>query len=193
MENDINPSTTTIVPESAPILDFDANHPIEQSVATKSEASNGGPVKISLILPTNAYFLSGVRDFTKTIVENITGFSEQWAFRFQSVVDELVNNAIEFGSAPGQDVRITFVSVQGQQIEIYVEDTGTGPNKKTAEEMMQLIEERKTINPLEITTLRGRGLAQIVVNWTDVLEYTDNEQGGLTAHIIKRLDQGNQQ
>ncbi len=194
MEDNLNPQmATTTVPESNPVVNFDANHPEEHSVATKSEASNEAPVKITLILPTNAYFLSGVRDFTKQIVENITGFSEQWAFRFQSVVDELVNNAIEFGSAPGKDVKITFVSDKGKQIDIFVEDTGTGPNKKSAKEMMELVESRKSINPLEITTLRGRGLAQIVASWTDLLEYSDNEQGGLTAHIVKRLDQGEQQ
>lgn len=169
---------------------FDDGHPAEASVLNKTQASMQAPVKITIILPTNAYFLSGVRDFTKTIVQNITGFSEQWSFRFQSVVDELVNNAIEFGSAPGQNVKITFVSVKGKQIEIYVEDTGTGSSKKTAQEMTKLVEERRQIDPTQITTLRGRGLAQIVASWTDILEYQDNEQGGLTVHAIKRLDQG---
>lgn len=183
--------TATTNPDGTVTLttDFDDDHPQEASVLTKTQASMQAPVKITIILPTNAYFLSGVRDFTKTIVQNITGFSEQWSFRFQSVVDELVNNAIEFGSAPGQNVKITFVSVKGRQVEIYVEDTGTGSSKKTAQEMTKLVAERRKIDPTQITTLRGRGLAQIVANWTDALEYTDNEQGGLTVHAIKRLDQ----
>ncbi|MBN1259035.1 sensor histidine kinase, partial [Candidatus Peregrinibacteria bacterium] len=81
------------------------------------------PVKITIILPTNAYFMAGVRDFTMTVVRNMTGFSEKWAYRFQSVVDELSNNAIEFGSAPGKDIQVTFVSVKGKRIEVFVEDT----------------------------------------------------------------------
>ena len=32
------------------------------------------PVKITIILPTNAYFLSGIRDFTLTMTKNMTGF-----------------------------------------------------------------------------------------------------------------------
>ena len=81
-----------------------------QSVADISKATpDDEPVKITIIIPTNAYFMSGLRDFTMNVVRNMTGFSEQWAFRFQSVVDELVNNAIEFGSSAGQDVHISFV------------------------------------------------------------------------------------
>lgn len=169
----------------------DADHPTEQSVATKSKASEDDAIKISIIIPTNAYFMSGLRDFTMNVVRNMTGFSEQWAFRFQSVVDELVNNAIEFGSAPGQDVMITFVSRKGKSIEIFAKDSGTGSSQKNAAQMTALIEERKSMDPTKITSIRGRGLAQIVANWTDVLEFKDNEEGkGLTVHVVKFLEGG---
>lgn len=147
-------------------------------------------IKISIMIPTNAYFMSGLRDFTMNVVQNMTGFSEQWAFRFQSVVDELVNNAIEFGSAPGEEVKITFVSNQGKSIEIFVEDKGTGSSKKTAQEMAAHVEKHKQINPATLTSIRGRGLAQIVANWTDVLEFKDNPNGGLTVHVVKYIEKG---
>lgn len=150
------------------------------------------PVKISITIPTNAYFMSGLRDFTMNVVRNMTGFSEQWAFRFQSVVDELVNNAIEFGSMPGKDVEITFVSTKGKSIEIYVKDTGTGPSKKTAQEMTAFVDAQKNIDPTQITSIRGRGLPQIVSNWTDSLKFEDNPEGGLTVHVIKHLEGGEQ-
>ncbi|MBN2096043.1 sensor histidine kinase [Candidatus Peregrinibacteria bacterium] len=166
--------------------------PQEHSVASKSQKNMDEPIKISIIIPTNAYFMSGLRDFTMNVVRNMTGFSEQWAFRFQSVVDELVNNAIEFGSAPGMDVKITFVSRKGKSIEIYVTDSGTGPSKRTAQDMTAVIEERKHMDPTKMTSLRGRGLAQIVANWTDVLEFKDNPEGGLTVHVVKYLEEGEQ-
>lgn len=150
------------------------------------------PTEITIIIPTSAYFMSGLRDFTMNIVRNMTGFSEQWAFRFQSVVDELVNNAIEFGSTPGEEIKITFVSKKGKSIEIYVKDTGTGQNKKSAQEMTNYVEDRKAIDPTKITTIRGRGLSQIVANWTDVLEFKDNADGGLTIHVAKFLEEGEQ-
>src|SRR3989338_4672591 len=110
---------TAILNSPAMTIPFDANHPAEQSVLNKTVAGSSAPVKIAVILPTNAYFMSGVRDFTKTIVMNMTGFSEQWAFRFQSVVDELTNNAIEFGSAPGEYITVTFLSQKGKSIEVF--------------------------------------------------------------------------
>ncbi|QQR83128.1 ATP-binding protein [Candidatus Peregrinibacteria bacterium] len=147
-------------------------------------------VKITIIIPTDAYFMSGLRDFTMNVVRNMTGFSDQWAFRFQSVVDELVNNAIEFGSAEGEEIKITFVSVVNDHIEIFVEDKGTGPSKKTGEEMSKMVQERRQQDPTKITTIRGRGLSQIVANWTDEMEFIDNEYGGLTVHITKSIEGG---
>lgn len=147
-------------------------------------------VKISVTIPTNAYFMSGIRDFTMNVVKNMTGFSDQWAFRFQSVVDELSNNAIEFGSRPGEEIKITFISKRNKSIEIFVEDTGTGPIKTTANKITGLLESRKNLDPTKITSIRGRGLSQIVANWTDVLEFKDNESGGITVHVIKYIENG---
>lgn len=183
MESSVLNSPTMTLPS-------DADHPTDQSVLNKTVNAAIMPIKITVILPTSAYFMSGVRDFTKTIVMNMTGFSEQWAYRFQSVVDELTNNAIEFGSAPGQSIQVTFVSLKGQSIEVFVEDTGTGVSRKKASDMMALITERKQTDPTKLTSIRGRGLSQIVANWTDKLEFTDNEKGGLTVHVIKYLNEG---
>jgi anti-sigma regulatory factor (Ser/Thr protein kinase) len=180
---------TAIAAKANPTSQADMNHFAEQSVLSKSKAIDikKEPVKITIILPTSAYFMVGIRDFTMNVVQNMTGFPEKWAYRFQSVVDELTNNAIEFGSAPGKDIKITFVSVTGKYIEVFVEDTGTGPLKKTAAEMTDFIQKQKKIDPASITTLRGRGLTQIVSNWTDILEFKDNKDGGLTVHVVKNL------
>ncbi len=170
------------------------DHPKEQSVLAKSNDPSvlESPLKITIIIPTNAYFMAGIRDFTMTVTQNMTGFSQQWAFRFQSVVDELTNNAIEFGSAAGEDVTITFVSVKNKYIEVFVKDTGTGSKKMTAADMMQYLESHKNIDPTSITTIRGRGLSQIVSSWADEIEFTDNKEGGITAHVIKRFDPNEQ-
>ncbi len=144
------------------------------------------PINITIILPTNAYFLSGIRDFTLGLIRNMTEFSEQWAFRFQSVVDELCNNAIEHGSSPGQDIKISFVSYPHESIEIIVEDSGTGKNKISAAELKRLINERRNPN-YSYTGIRGRGLSKIVAEWTDELEFMDNEKGGIKVRVKKFL------
>jgi len=144
------------------------------------------PVRITITLPTNAYFISGIRDFTLGLIRNMTEFSEQWAFRFQSVVDELCNNAIEHGSAPGQEIKITFINHPHDSIEITVEDSGTGKNKLTAKELTALLNERR--NPgYQNVGIRGRGLSKIVAEWTDELEFTDIATGGIKVRIKKFL------
>jgi len=172
----------------------DSDHPTSESVLAKSNVAlvKEAPLRITIILPTNAYFMAGIRDFTMTVTQNMTGFSQQWAYRFQSVVDELTNNAIEFGSAAGNNITISFVSVKNKYIEVFVEDTGTGSKKMTAADMMQYLETHKNINPTTITSIRGRGLSQIVSNWADKVEFFDNDKGGLTAHVVKFFDANEQ-
>lgn len=142
------------------------------------------PVKITITLPTNAYFMSGIRDFTLALIKNMTGFSEQWAYRFQSVVDELCNNAIEHGSGPNQEIKVIFVDNPGDSIEIIVEDTGTGKNKLLASDLQKLVAERSKPGYAFIE-IRGRGLAKIVAAWTDELEFTDLPSGGHRVRVKK--------
>lgn len=150
------------------------------------ENQNEKPTKISITLPGNAYFMSGIRDFTLTLIKNTTNFAEKWAFRLQSVVDELCNNAIEFGSEENEDILVTFIYKKEEYIEITVEDSGTGKHKATAAEMNKLLEERKNEN-YKFVGIRGRGLAKIVAEWTDELEFIDKEGGGLKVRVRKYL------
>lgn len=175
-------TNTQPVAAAAPVQ---AQESTEQQVAKQAEVQE--PVKISITLPTNAYFLSGIRDFTLTMTKNMTGFSEQWAYRFQSVVDELCNNAIEHGSAKGQDVKITFVSEPNKSLEVLIEDSGTGTNKMSAKQMTDLMKERMAVINTQYLGLRGRGLPKIVAEWTDELLFEDREEGGLRVRAKKYL------
>jgi len=148
--------------------------------------SDAKPIKITISLPTNAYFISGIRDFTLGLIRNMTEFSEQWAFRFQSVVDELCNNAIEHGSAPGEEIKISFINNPHESIEISVEDTGTGKMKLSSKELQTIVTERRHPGFVH-AGIRGRGLSKIVAEWTDELEFTDLPTGGIKVKIKKFL------
>lgn len=145
------------------------------------------PVKITIILPTNAYFMSGIRDFTLSMIRNMTHFSDQWAYRFQSVVDELCNNAIEHGSAKKQEIKITFINYTDESIEVIVEDSGTGAKKIAANDLQKLVAERSKPD-YSFKEMRGRGLAKIVAAWTDELEFTDIPNGGIRVRAKKHLN-----
>ena len=147
--------------------------------------------KITITIPTSAYFMSGIRDFTLTVIKNTTNFPEQWAFRFQSVVDELCNNAIEYGSSDGSDIRITFLLTKDDFLEITVEDTGTGKNKIKASELEKIFEERREPGYI-FSGIRGRGLVKIVGEWTDEIDFKDRENGGIAVTVKKYLKNARQ-
>lgn len=142
--------------------------------------------KITITIPTNAYFMSGIRDFTLTVIKNTTNFPEQWAYRFQSVVDELCNNAIEYGSSEGSDVKITFVLTENEYLEITVEDSGTGKNKISATQLEKLFNERREPGYV-FNGIRGRGLVKIVGEWTDEVKFEDRPEGGLAITVKKYI------
>lgn len=164
---------------------MDANPAPQQETAQQDLMAK--PVTVAIALPTQAYFVSGIRDFTLNLTKNLTGFSEQWAFRFQAVVDELCNNAIEHGSAPGQFLKISFISTKGKSLEVIVEDTGTAKEKMTAQQLTQLFQERKQMVTQSYLGFRGRGLPKIVGEWTDEVVFEDTETGGIRVRVKKYL------
>lgn len=142
--------------------------------------------KITITMPSTAYFISGIRDFTLNLVKNTTQFQEKWAFRFQSVIDELCNNAIEYGSLKGSEIRITFKYAKNDYLEIAVEDTGTGKNKIKAEQLQKMFEEKRAPGYV-FSGIRGRGLAKIVGEWTDEINFEDRVGGGIKVSVKKYL------
>lgn len=151
------------------------------------QQQNKEPVRITITLPTNAYFMSGIRDFTLSMIRNMTKFSDQWAYRFQSVVDELCNNAIEHGSSPNHEIKVIFINYPNESIEIVVEDSGTGKDKVKAEDLQKLVAERSKPG-YAFNEIRGRGLAKIVSAWTDELKFVDLPTGGIQTRIKKSLN-----
>lgn len=152
----------------------------------KKDKNTEKPIEITITLPTQAYFIAGVRDFTLTLIKNTTDFTEQWAYRFQSVIDELCNNAIEFGSKQGDPIKITFILKEKESIEIQVEDIGTGPTRIKAAEIEKLVKERAG-KEFSLHEIRGRGLPKIVLEWSDELTFTDKPEGGIIVKVKKYL------
>ncbi|MBT4936747.1 ATP-binding protein [Candidatus Peregrinibacteria bacterium] len=152
-------------------------------------SQNPETTKITITIPTHAYFISGIRDFTMSLVKNMTGFSEKWAYRFQAVIDELCNNGIEHGSQKGEDIIISFITSQ-DTLTLAVEDNGTSPTAKNANQMKELLKQKldeQAQNTMGAFSIRGRGLSQIVYSWSDSLEFFDRIQGGLKVQITKNI------
>lgn len=147
---------------------------------------------ITLTIPANLSHSPRIRKFIGSLIEEDAKISSRWSLRIQLMADELINNAIEHGSTPGYPINIIFKCYKNSDIEIIVEDTGTGPKKIAAQDLMNKIQENKeklAVDPLSNKTIRGRGLAQIVSNWSNKFTYEDNDKGGLTSRILKHFSE----
>lgn len=140
--------------------------------------------EISITLTAQAYFLSGIRQFTFHFLESIKEIEKKWIFRMQAVVDELCTNAIEYGSKEGEKITFSIQHEPKKSLEIIVEDSGTG-KQKTHAKMLEKIVKDELIN--ERTNCRGRGLGKIVAKWTDELIFEDRKQRGVRVRAIKHL------
>lgn len=143
---------------------------------------------ISISLRTDLYFNSGIRDFAVGFIQNLTGLSEKWAYRFQSIVDELCNNAIEHGSADGDSISVSFAFTT-TYVKVWVEDNGSGADSITATDLSKRLEELRVQNadPTQNFALRGRGIVKIIESWTDEFTYEDRPEGGLKVTALKHL------
>lgn len=144
---------------------------------------NKKPVKISISLPANAKFLSGIREFTLNFIKNMTDLDQTWTNRFQSIVDELCTNAMEYGSGPNKKILLTLIYKPQKSFEVIVEDTGTGKIKRKAAELKKILQKEKKRTEI----VRGRGLSKIVKSWSDKIHFSDRPEGGIKVHVLKNL------
>lgn len=107
------------------------------------------------------------------------------------IVDELNNNAIEYGSTPNEmnalEIYLEKLPQESFNIRISVEDTGTWEHAKTAQEMEQLRSERLEKWFKSHSSIRGRGLFMIISNLVDTLYFKDSDSHGLIVGIEKKL------
>ena len=114
----------------------------------------------------------------------MAGFTEQWAKRLQTVVDEIVNNAIEHGSIAGEMLEIEFQIEEQHAISVMVKNGPNGKSHMTAAELNAKLAEVKNEGEKPRIGLRGRGL-QIIANWCDEVAFVEVPGGGVALRIKK--------
>ena len=134
-------------------------------------------------------------DFQKTqllrdiidIIANICWLDDKWRRRIVLIVDELNNNAIEYGSKKGDLNKMTFSFQRNTKtlLSIEVEDSGAGKDAKNAETMRKLQSTKIKEGFENHASIRGRGLFMIIVNLVDELYFKDSDAGGLIVWVHK--------
>lgn len=130
-----------------------------------------------------------IRDLTLYLFEK-NSINVPWKNRFALVSDELVNNAIEYGSLP-LDKNLFKVKFSNEwehlHVNLEVYDTGKWPQAKTSNEMEEIRQAKTKWGFEGYLGKRGRGLFQLVSNLVDDLYFKDNPQGGLIVGVKKSL------
>lgn len=116
-----------------------------------------------------------------------------WRGRFALIADELINNAIEHGSQPG-DIDTCLIETGKTEdgkfsIVIEVHDTGKGKDSKTAHDMGKVRSEHQT--PGVSMRKRGRGLFHITEKLVDRLSFSESPYGGLAVKVEKHIAREN--
>lgn len=149
----------------------------------------------------NVFELSFVfqSDFTNTkylrdylfLILDIVGLDSVWKNRFVLIIDELNNNAIEYGSDTQSQNIFTIRCVKTDtdvNINIEVEDAGNGKSARKSIEMESLRIERIEKWFENHHSIRGRGLFLIITKLVDELYFKDSQRWGLVVWIKKRVE-----
>lgn len=140
--------------------------------------------KIELIVPAAFQFSSLVREVAGSICV-LTGLADEWSGRLKLVMDEIFNNAVEYGSDETSQVYVTFFFDESE-ISFQIEDEGKGPKKVYPLELSAVV--KKNLEELEHSEKDGgRGLALISRLWADQLRMENSPRGGLLIGFKKTI------
>lgn len=122
----------------------------------------------------------------------IFDIAPKWRTRLVLIIDELNNNAIEYGSKPGDkntlELHLKKLSSGDVSLEALVADTWQWPSSKKANDMEKIRRMHESKNYSDHHSIRWRGLFLIISQLVDTLSFEDNTWGGLTVVIEKKLD-----
>lgn len=132
-----------------------------------------------------------IRDFVGSIFD-FHWIHHPWRGRFILITDELINNAIEHGSTPGDIDSCIIEAGTNDKWEFYVtlevHDTGCGKDAKDAEHMEEIRNDRlKRSNDKVYMHKRWRGLFHITEKLVDRLSFSLSPKGGLAVKIEKSI------
>ena len=124
------------------------------------------------------------------IILDIMWLDSIWKNRFVLIIDELNNNAIEYGSNENAINVFKFIGKKqedGVYLNIEVEDEGNGKNAKKSMEMENLRHEKVEKWFENYHSIRGRGLFLIITKLVDELYFKDSQKWGLIVGVKKTI------
>ncbi len=127
--------------------------------------------RFDFAFPSALSYVPPVRQFVRRIARQ-KGYGEKDAFRIETIIDEICNNAVEHGSAIGDNHVDVQFSIDSRKVEINVINTCSDDSVETVKRMANFSE-----NPNKAEDqMRGRGLALVKMLSSD-FKILDSENG----------------
>ncbi|MDD2693918.1 MAG: ATP-binding protein [Candidatus Gracilibacteria bacterium] len=131
-----------------------------------------------------------IRDFVGKIFD-AHHIHTRWRGRFILITDELINNAIEHGSAKNDlDVCVIHAEKGDDKrfhISLEVQDTGNGKDSGRVQDIGKIMETHTRHKGVYMGK-RGRGLFHITEKLVDSLTFSKSPIGGLAVRIEKTIN-----
>lgn len=133
---------------------------------------------VMLNFPSELSFVPPVRQLVRRITEQ-KNYSSRDAFRVETIVDEICNNAVEHGSkTEGKEVEVS-VSIDNKKIEISISNT-SDPDKI---DMLKKMSKYLSSPKVSFHDKRGRGLALVKMLSNEF--QIDSSGVGTCVHVTK--------
>lgn len=150
---------------------------------------NDNSLDITFHYKSNFLNTKYLRDYLVSLLD-VFQIENIWKNRFVLIIDELNNNAIEYGSHENDINSMHIIITQSENnldITMEVCDSGKWEKHKTAQEMEDLRTQRLETWFDNHKSIRGRGLFLIITKLVDKLYFEDSAWNGLIVGIHKKL------
>jgi anti-anti-sigma factor len=139
----------------------------------------GRSEQLCLSFPPELQYVPPVRQMVSRLTKQ-KGYGRRDAFRIETIVDEICNNAVEHGLAmKGENIDLT-IRINQQKIEIKVVGKSDPTKLDHLKEMLKPDEKKTPVSPDD---RRGRGLSLIKLLSTEL--NIDFSEQGTSVHVTK--------
>jgi anti-anti-sigma factor len=134
---------------------------------------------IQLSFPANLGIVPPVRAFVRKVIQH-KGYSDRDSFRIETIVDEICNNAVQYGESDNKENIVLKLKVSWDKVEIDTENVSDPAKTDSLRKHMSNLRKKMSA---ESTDKRGRGLALVKMLASELT--ADVTEKGTTVHVTK--------
>ena len=134
---------------------------------------------IRVSFPSQLAIVPAIRNFVSKVMVN-KGYSDRDSFRIETIVDEICNNAVQYGSPDGHDNVTLRIKVDWGKIELDAENIS---DKDKKDLLRKYLHNLKNDIHVQRDAIRGRGLALVKMLASELTAEITNK--GTMVHVTK--------